>query len=376
MKKVIAISLCLLCMFLSTSCAELIKELQDSSALPNEQITAEPFETIEEFSNNEHEQTVTTESVTTKPVVHDCNREGHSWDSGKWIYNSDDIVQQFDFTCIHCNETKTEYVNDNVASNVAQIVLDQEAMIKARTDQFRNERPDLVFLDLYVARVLSFLHVAKDASADELVKQYDLASAFPNGNISVYEYINYIIIDFPRNDFTEQVYQALEQFSEQEPMITGMSVEAYDYSLRYMPYIAYYSASAAPITFTVTDTLPNLLYDQDFLIKSKQEYDAYLDLMLEHADFPNQKTVIESKRDLYDDSFFSENALIITRIITRSSGSIELTVNDLYCSEGKIYVIVRTDEPSSRDDDMQYTTFTVQVSQQDVAGIEQIITLE
>lgn len=375
MKRIIAMSLIVVSVLLLVSCdAVRIQELISALTASQENITE--IVTTSEESQIQQEPLLTEEQTTQVPPTQDCNSNGHSWDSGKWIYNSDDIVQQFDFTCIHCNETKTEYVNDNVASNVAQIVLDQEAMIKARTDQFRNERPDLVFLDLYVSRVLCFLHVAKDASADDLVKQYDLASAFPNGNISVYEYINYIVIDFPRNDFTEQVYQALEQFSEQEPMITGMGVEVSDYSLRYMPNIMYYSASAAPITFTVTDTLPNLLYDQDFLIKSKQEYDAYLDFMLEHADFTNQKTVIESKRDLYDDSFFSENALIITHIITRSSGSIELTVNDLYSSEGKIYVIVRTDEPSSRTDDMQYTTFTVQVSQQDVAGVEQIITLE
>ena len=52
--------------------------------------------------------------------------------------------------------------------------------------------------------------------------------------------------------------------------------------------------------------------------------------------------VINSKRELYDELFFEENALIISKEVVRSSGSIKLSVDNVYKSDNKIYIVIRT----------------------------------
>ena len=81
-------------------------------------------------------------------------------------------------------------------------------------------------------------------------------------------------------------------------------------------------------------------------------------------------------RKIYIANFFEETALIITRIITHGSGSIELTVNNLYISGNKVYVVIRTDVPSIGTDDMQYAFLGFEVKKNDVAGVNEVITLD
>jgi hypothetical protein len=51
-------------------------------------------------------------------------------------------------------------------------------------------------------------------------------------------------------------------------------------------------------------------------------------------------------------------------------------VNNLYLSEDKLYVVVRTDEPMGGTADMQYTMLGVVVDKNDVANVDEVITLE
>ena len=63
-------------------------------------------------------------------------------------------------------------------------------------------------------------------------------------------------------------------------------------------------------------------------------------------------------------------------MVTRGSGSIKLTVNNLYISENKVYVVIRTDVPSMGTCDMQYAFFGFVVDKDDVAGVNEVVTLE
>ena len=124
-------------------------------------------------------------------------------------------------------------------------------------------------------------------------------------------------------------------------------------------------------------TSGEILFDgKDVIIKSKDEYDAHLDELLKTTEYDYEKERINDARDLYDETFFEESALIITRMITRGSGSIKLTVNNLYISGNKVYVVIRTDKPSMGTDDMQYAFFGFAVDKNEVANIDEVITLD
>ena len=116
--------------------------------------------------------------------------------------------------------------------------------------------------------------------------------------------------------------------------------------------------------------------DNSFIVKSKEEYNNYLDSLLEIAELEVQKERINKLRDVYDEAFFEETALIITKMIVRGSGSIAVTLDNLYLSENKVYVVVRTDVPGIGTCDMQYVTFAFQVSKDEVANVNEVITLE
>ena len=143
----------------------------------------------------------------------------------------------------------------------------------------------------------------------------------------------------------------------------------------YMPNIDYYSDDKEELEYKVEMNLFNTS-DKSFIIKSKEEYDAYLDYLLEKAEYEYLKNNINSKRDLYDDSFFEENALIISKEIVRGSGSIKLTLDNLYITDNKVYIVIRTDEPIEGTCDMQYVTFTLAVKKNDVINVTEVITLD
>ena len=147
----------------------------------------------------------------------------------------------------------------------------------------------------------------------------------------------------------------------------------------YMPKIEYYTNNAAILDYEIIDE--PLHSDEEFIVKTKKEYDNYLDYLLEiwtqtGSGYPCTKDTIDQKKDLYDDAFFEENALIITKTIYRGSGSIKLTVNNLYVFENKVYVVVRTDVPNQGTANEQYTHFAFKVSKKDVVNVNEVITLE
>ena len=143
-----------------------------------------------------------------------------------------------------------------------------------------------------------------------------------------------------------------------------------------MPKIEYYTDDAKELNYTLPNQIISVFDGKDVIIKSKDEYDAHLDELLKTTEYDYEKERITAARDLYEEAFFEENALIITRMITRGSGSIKLTVNNLYISGNKAYVVIKTDEPFIGTDDMQYVFFGFEVKKNDIAGVNEVITLD
>ena len=67
--------------------------------------------------------------------------------------------------------------------------------------------------------------------------------------------------------------------------------------------------------------------------------------------------------------------MIISSLITRGSGSIKLTLDNLYISKDKVYIVIRTDEPEMGTADIKEATFSFIVKQSDILNVNEVITL-
>ena len=186
-----------------------------------------------------------------------------------------------------------------------------------------------------------------------------------------------ISLIFDRDYFTEEVHNKIKQIKDEESAIESLFVDMERINeFTYMPNISYYCDNASKLEYNEINSLLNLENSRDFIIKSKEEYDAYIDDLLEINEYDYLTDIIHNQRNLYDDAFFSDNAIIITKVLVRGSGSISLTIDNVYLSDGKIYVVVKTNVPSIGDAAMQYKNFALIVKKSEVLNINEVITLE
>lgn len=261
--------------------------------------------------------------------------------------------------------------------DIAQILIDHEKGMQEEIRKLNEENPEIEFYYHPVDRVCCRYYLEDDTSPDAIVAKYDMNNVFPTAGISALNRIELIIIEFERDDFTEATYQKLQQIKDEEPLITEFDVDFETHFARsYMPKIEYYTKSAVKLDFELTDSVVNNSENQDFIIKTKEEYDDYLNSLLEKRSDNYWKEKIKVQKALYDESFFEENALIITKTIVRGSGSIDLTVNNLYIADNRVYVVVRSDIPVMCTADMQYTSFTLIIPKSDVIHVNEVVTLE
>ena len=279
-----------------------------------------------------------------------------------------------DLLCDICGYSLEPQSNSD---EVAKIVLDYEQSKKDELDKLHSEHPEYNYYYHAVDEVHCTLILDRDASADAIVEKYDMKNLFAGADVSALNAIKMVSIIFERNDFTEEMHQKIKQISEDEELIESLFVDMYhEWYRSYMPKIEYYTDDAKELNYTLPSQIISVFDGKDVIIKSKDEYDAHLDELLKTAKYDYEKERITAARDLYSETFFEENALIFTRMITRGSGSIKLTVNNLYISGNKVYVVIRTDEPSMGTDDMQYAFFGFEVTKSDVADVNEVITLD
>ena len=294
------------------------------------------------------------------------------------IVSEDHIDEDENGACDVCGYTFSLDLN-----SVAKIVLDYEQALRDELDKLHAEHPEYNYYYNPVDKVYCYFVLGDEASADAIVEKYDMKNLFANADVSALNAIKMIGISFNRDDFTEEMHQKIKQISEDEELIENLYVEIERaWSQSYMPKIEYYTDYEAVLKYEPAPYAVSTENSKDIIIKTKAEYDAYLDELLESwvaEDYlmaQYQIEIINNARDKYDEAFFEENALILTRMITRGSGSIKLTVNNLYVSENKVYVVIRTDIPMEGTGDMQYAFFAFVVDKDDVVNVNEVITLD
>ena len=78
----------------------------------------------------------------------------------------------------------------------------------------------------------------------------------------------------------------------------------------------------------------------------------------------------------YNDEFFSKNALIVSREISRYSISVRITVEGVYASQNKLYTLIRTDDPLGGFGAILSKNYTLVVSQESVQDIDEVLVLD
>ena len=300
---------------------------------------------------------------------------GHGWSYTCGCMTPPNFAQHFDGDgdgkCDTCG-----YVLSNDSPDVAQIILDYEQSLRDELAKLQTANPEYNYYYHPVKEVHCYFVLNGELSADDIIAKYDMNNLFANADISALNAIKMIGVIFERNEFTEDMHQKLKQIRDEEESVENLFVEMERlWYQSYMPKIEYYTDDVKALSYTASQPI-NMFDGKDVILKSKDEYDAYLDELLQAAEYDYEKERIAAAGDLYSDSFFEENALIITRMITRGSGSIKLTVNNLYVSDDTVYIVIRTDEPNMGTDDMQYAFFGFAVAKNDVVNVDKVVTLE
>ena len=256
---------------------------------------------------------------------------------------------------------------------VAQAVIDFEKSGKEEVRKLSEENPNYHYYANPVVEVFCAYPLVRGASASELIEKHNFKSFVGDAEILALNSVYMIGIVFQRDDFTEEIHQKLIKIKEKEPQIEDLNlVMERPYVKSYMPKIEAYTNSATKLAYESAGNFANKDGEPGFIIESKEEYDAYIDKYIETEDAAYKQRF----KDKYEALFFEENALVITARITRSSGSHRLTIDGVYISNSKAYVVVRTDEAGMGTADMKYATFALQVKKGDVAGVTEVITLE
>ncbi len=261
----------------------------------------------------------------------------------------------------------------NEGAWLAQAVVDYENAEQQKNRVLTAENPKYRYFANPVESVLCTYSLTERDIADKIIEKYDFESFVGDARIYDWGAIRMIGFSFEREDFTEGIHRKLKRIAEKEPQIEELLLTMEKpFSRSYVPKIEAYATGARQVKFEVIEGLLNRPNNPGHIIKSKEEYNAYVKSLQGMYPF---KTV-EKLMDEYDESFFKKNALVVTERITSSSGSHRLTIDGVYVSDGKAYVVVRTDEASMGTAVMASATLAVKVRKSDVARVTKVITLE
>jgi hypothetical protein len=304
-------------------------------------------------------------------------------------------------SCISCSSSSPEHTEDstryetpdstqfipNTAKqtdsepiDAAQFITDWKKSLETYLDKKNKENPGRLYFNESdgEAFVVCYYILTEKNVADSVIAQHNMRDLFPRATINPLNSIKMIMIRFSMDDFTQEACDRLEEIKNTEPLIEKLStgVEG-GFKLAYIPNIEYHCKDAVAIEYTVLSPILVSQDNEDIIIKSKEEYDAYIDLTKTKYKTDYHLELLETQRALYDEAFFSENALIITRIIMRGSGSINLSINNVYTSKDKVYVAVKTVEPGGFGTaDLKTQSFSISVKKSDIANVNKLITLD
>lgn len=260
-------------------------------------------------------------------------------------------------------------------TGLAQILVDYEITLKDELDALREKYPHRIYYFHPVDRVSCVYFLQGNTTADAIVQKYNMENVFSNAEVSAYNKTKTIIISFDRDDFTEATHQKLEKIKDDESAITSLWVDMIrSIDKHFMPRIDYYTDHAVPLEYVATIGSHWHYEGENMIFKTKAEYDAYLDDLSKYANYDYEVNKIAEWRELYNEAFFEESALILTKIFSASS-SIGERVNNLYVSDNTVYVVIETEIPTINTEDIVWRYFTIQVPKSEVTNVDKVITV-
>ena len=280
-----------------------------------------------------------------------------------------------------------------VFSQPASIIAEYEKDRAKKIDLFKESMPGyIVEADNRAGGVqFTFLfHSYNNKTISKnFVKKYNLKLLFPKAEIKISD-SGVVRLNFKKDDYTKAAHLILTKISESESKIyKGYHTVIADTStIKYKPDISLHAEDPIKLEYTVnvaqnygSSDMPTSndsnITDVNRILTTKAEYDAYIDLFAAEYDFEGYPQHLQATKDKYNEEFFETNALLVTKEITRGDGGYGLTVDNVYLSDNKIYVVIRTSHSEGIAPQMLIRkTFYIAVSKDAIKGATELITLE
>ena len=328
-------------------------------------------------------------------VCVDCGETVHNWDEGycttcgydcpHYTLNKNCICQyckaeshlfKYDFSisnskCINCG-----ILHSN--SPVAQIVLTKESEMAEEDRKWQSTHPTYTAYFHPIKRVSCYFMLKENSyiTPSQLILQHHLRTLLPQADISTLDSLGWVYLGFERNEFTQEVHDMLMQIQNKESQIEKLSISGERRFYRtYIPRLELYTNYPTEVDFE--DAPVDIWYVDDqssYLIKSKQDLDNYITLLKQNRN-PREE-YLQLLTNTYNDEFFSKNALIVSKEVSRHSISVRITVEGVYAKQNKLYTLIRTDEPSAGLGAILSKNYTLVVSQESVQDIDEVLVLD
>ncbi len=276
-----------------------------------------------------------------------------------------------------------------IMNQVAPPVIKFEKERAKEIASFKEKMPGyIVDADNRASRVEFLLVVPRYAETgmEKFVNEHNLKKRFPKAKIETgYSTIR---LQFKRNDYTKAVHDALTKLAKKYPVQSGSPYVYSASSIKYKPDISLHAKNPTKLEYTVkvaqnfgTSDMPTSndsnITDVNRILTTKADYDAFIDMFAAEYDFELPPDANQHIKDKYGEEFFETNALLVTKEITRSDLGYGLSVDNVYLSDNKIYVVIRT----SNSEGMAPTallekTFYITVSKDAIKGATELITLD
>ena len=291
---------------------------------------------------------------------------------GYKLYNGEHSDTDIDGACDVCGCTEMLET-----TRPAEVVLQYEAEKRAEIDRLNEENPEYIYYYHPSDRVYCVFFLEYSADAEFLIDKYSMRELFKDAEINSFDALPSISMIFDPSDFTEFIHRKAQQITDTSSAITGLLVDvSTDIAKDYVPNLEYYAADAVALEHELVPLSLEIDNRSDVIIEKKEQCDAFWESLAEKESRDPIKELLLAQKDAYDEGFFEDNALIITKTIHRSSSPIELTVEGAFASGSKLYVVVKTLCPAEVNAASQRTNFILKLSKSDLNGIDEVITLE
>ncbi len=297
-------------------------------------------------------------------------------------------------SCIVVLATIAGVIFGIVANQVAPVVTKFEKERAKEIASFKEKKPGYIIDADNRAGSVTYLFLLRstgEGKAENFVKQHNLKRRFPDAKIKTGYGV--VTLEFKRNDYTNAVHNALNKLSKKSSVEIG-SASVYSASyITYKPDISQHAKNPTELEYTVLDEnalRKYILYDDEFInvdriLLTKEDYDTYIDMLIasRKSEEPPEllETLNNSMKDKYNEEFFETNALLVTKQIARGNLQSGLTIDSVYLSNNKIYVVVRSIYAGGKTGGVVTPTvleqtFHIAVSKDAINGATELITLD